>query len=81
MCRWCYKSLRIYSNFVNSAIKFLNLNKKNVVLIGDQLETDILAANNAKISSILVNTGVKNLNNKIKATISVNSLMELPISK
>ena len=69
------------SYFVNNAIHYLKLQKKNVILIGDQLETDILAANNAKINSILVNTGVKNKNKKIKPTISVNSLMELPISK
>lgn len=67
--------------FVNSAIQYLKLNKANVVLIGDQLETDILAANNAKIFSVLVTTGVKNTNKRIKPTISVNSLMELPISK
>ena len=67
--------------FVNNAIKHLRINKKNVVLIGDQLETDILAANNAKIFSILVTTGVKNINKKIKPSLKVNSLMELPISK
>ena len=67
--------------FVNSAIQFLKLKKKNIILIGDQLETDILAANNAKISSVLVNTGVANKNKKIKFSVCVNSLMELPISK
>ena len=67
--------------FVNSAIEYLELKKKNVILIGDQLETDILAANNAKIFSVLVTTGVKNINKKIKPTITVNSLLDLPISK
>ena len=33
-------------------------------MIGDQLETDILAANKAKISSVLVTTGVKNIDMK-----------------
>ena len=69
------------SYFVDTAIKFLNLRKKNIILIGDQLETDILAANNAKISSVLVTTGVKNQNKTIKSSIIVKSLMDLPISK
>jgi 4-nitrophenyl phosphatase len=67
--------------FVNSAIQYLKLDKKNVILIGDQLETDILAANDSKIPSILVSTGVKNINKKIKPSMIVNSLMRLPISK
>ena len=69
------------SYFVNTAIRYLGLNKKNVILIGDQLETDILAANNSNITSVLVKTGVKNNNKKIKPSLSVNSLMELPISR
>jgi len=69
------------SYFVNTAIKFLNLNKKNIILIGDQLETDILAANNANINSVLVTTGVQNNNKIIKSSIIVKSLMNLPISK
>ena len=48
------------SYLVNKAIQYLKLKKKNVVLVGDQLETDILSANNAQIPSILVTTGVKN---------------------
>ena len=50
----CFYVGKPNSYFVKSAIKYLQLNKKNIVLIGDQLETDILAANNTKISSILV---------------------------
>ena len=67
-------------DFVLKAVKYLNMKKNNIVLIGDQLETDIVAANKSNIYSILVNTGVKNTNKKIKPTKIVNSLMELPIS-
>ena len=66
--------------FVNSAIKYIGLKKKNIILIGDQLETDILSAINTNLKSVLVKTGVKNLNTNIKATITVDSLMELPLS-
>ena len=69
------------SYFVKTAIKYLRLEKKNVILIGDQLETDILAANNTNIFSILVSTGLTNTNKIIKPSLTVNSLMELPISK
>jgi 4-nitrophenyl phosphatase len=61
--------------FVNTAVRYLGLEKKNVILIGDQLETDILAANNSNIASILINTGVENKNKKIKPSLSINSLM------
>ena len=69
------------SYFVKTAIQYLRLEKKNIILIGDQLETDILAANNTKILSILVSTGLTNTNKIIKPSLTVNSLMELPISK
>ena len=67
--------------FVNKAINYLNLDKSEVLLIGDQLETDILGANKAQIPSVLVTTGIKNINKKIKPTFIINSLLELPISR
>lgn len=38
----------------NKAIKIMNLNKNEVIFIGDQIFTDILGANRAGIASILV---------------------------
>ena len=38
----------------NKAIKIMNLNKNEVVFIGDQIFTDILGANRAGIANILV---------------------------
>ena len=67
--------------FVSKAVKYLKVKKNNIIFIGDQLETDILAANKSKIYSILVKTGVENTNNKIKPKLIINSLMELPSSK
>jgi len=67
-------------DFVLKAVKYLNIKRNNIVFIGDQLETDIIAANQCNIYSILVNTGLKNTNKKIKPNLIVNSLMELPIS-
>ena len=67
--------------FVKNAVRYLNFNTNNIVLIGDQLETDILAANKAKIFSVLVKTGIKNNNKMIKPNLVINSLMNLPLSK
>ena len=67
--------------FVKNAVRYLNFNTNNIVLIGDQLETDILAANKARIFSVLVKTGIKNNNKIIKPNLVINSLMNLPLSK
>jgi HAD superfamily hydrolase (TIGR01450 family) len=45
-----------YSPIFNEAIK--RTGSKNVVMIGDQLETDILGANRAGIDSAVVSTGI-----------------------
>ena len=57
----------------------MKLTKENVVLVGDQLETDILAAKNFKMKSILVETGVPNTSKKIKATLKLKNLRNLLI--
>ena len=55
----------------------MKLNKENVVLVGDQLETDIQAAKNFKMKSILVETGVPNTSKKIKASLKLKNLNNL----
>jgi len=40
--------------FIKKALKIMDLNRENVVLIGDQLFTDVTAAKRAKIKAILV---------------------------
>ena len=62
---------------IKEALKIMKLNKKNVVLVGDQLETDILAAKNFNMKSILVETGVPNNSKKIKASLKLKSLKNL----
>ena len=57
----------------------MRLNRENVVLVGDQLETDILAAKNYKMKSILVETGVPNTAKKIKASLKLKNLSHLII--
>jgi ribonucleotide monophosphatase NagD (HAD superfamily) len=57
----------------------MRLNRDNVVLVGDQLETDILAAKNYKMKSILVETGVPNNTKKIKASLKLKNLGHLII--
>tara|TARA_B100001121_G_scaffold306530_1_gene326199 strand:+ start:255 stop:1034 length:780 start_codon:yes stop_codon:yes gene_type:complete len=64
---------------IKEALKVMKLKKENVVLIGDQLETDILAAKNFKMKSILVETGVPNISKKIKATLKLKNLGNLLI--
>ncbi len=39
---------------INKIIKKLSIKRENVIFVGDQLLTDVYAANNAKIRSILV---------------------------
>jgi 4-nitrophenyl phosphatase len=64
---------------IKEALKVMRLNRDNVVLVGDQLETDILAAKNYKMKSILVETGVPNNTKKIKASLKLKNLGHLII--
>tara|TARA_B100001057_G_scaffold492339_1_gene584533 strand:+ start:8934 stop:9713 length:780 start_codon:yes stop_codon:yes gene_type:complete len=64
---------------IKEALKVMRLNRENVVLVGDQLETDILAAKNYKMKSILVETGVPNTAKKIKASLKLKNLSHLII--
>ena len=64
---------------IKEALKVMRLNRDNVVLVGDQLETDILAAKNYKMKSILVETGVPNTAKKIKASLKLKNLSHLII--
>ena len=64
---------------IKEALKIMKLSKEKVILVGDQLETDILAAKNFKMKSILVETGVPNTSKKIKATLKLKDLKKLII--
>lgn len=64
---------------IKEALKIMKLNRDNVVLVGDQLETDILAAKNYKMKSVLVETGVPNTTKKIKASLKIKNLDYLNI--
>ena len=64
---------------IKEALKIMKLSKEKVILVGDQLETDILAAKNFKMKSILVETGVPNTSKKIKATLKLKDLKNLII--
>ncbi|MDN6640523.1 MAG: YqeG family HAD IIIA-type phosphatase [Tetragenococcus sp.] len=48
------RALKPFSFGINKACKQLNVNKREVVMVGDQLMTDIKAANSAGVESILV---------------------------
>lgn len=48
------RALKPLGRGINVALKRYKLNKDEVILVGDQLMTDILAANHTKIRSILV---------------------------
>ena len=64
---------------IKEALQIMKLNKENVVLVGDQLETDIQAAKNFKMKSILVETGVPNTSKKIKASLKLKNLNNLKL--
>lgn len=51
----CGKPSRV---IMEGALNVLNLRADQCVMIGDNLQTDILAANNAQITSLLIETGV-----------------------
>lgn len=62
---------------INRALKKLNISKRNAIIIGDQIFTDILGANLLGIKSILVNPFEKNQTIFLK----LKRLFEKPIRK
>ncbi len=48
------RALKPLTRGINEALKRYDLEKSEAVLVGDQLMTDVMAANNAGIRSILV---------------------------
>ena len=62
---------------INQAVKQLKLDKTEVVMVGDQLMTDVWAANNANVRSILV----KPLLETDQWNTRVNRFIEKPVKK
>ncbi len=62
--------------FVDQALAIAGVERKEAILIGDNLETDILAAKNAGIHSVLVESGVPFAGNFVPE-IKVHNLKEL----
>ncbi|MBT4354555.1 MAG: TIGR01459 family HAD-type hydrolase [Rhodospirillaceae bacterium] len=54
-----------------------NFDKKKVIMIGDNLETDIIGADSIGIDSVLIASGVHQLSDSIKNSISSNRLLNL----
>lgn len=70
-----------FSVIFEEALKYANVLKENVVMIGDNLETDILLGKNAGVDTILVTTGVHDMSDcfklKIQPTYIVDDLSRL----
>ena len=62
---------------INCALKKLNISKRNAIIIGDQIFTDILGANLLGIKSVLVNPFEKNQTIFLK----LKRLFEIPVRK
>ncbi len=65
---------------MNEILNKLNLPKDQILLVGDRLETDILMGNNFNIDTVLVSTGVKNVEKKflnIQPKYVLNSVYDL----
>lgn len=69
-----YDSAKPSSKKINEAIDRLGLKKSEVVIVGDQLFTDIWAGNNSDILSIFVDR----INNKESFFIKLKRLLEIP---
>lgn len=50
-----------HNAIVEGALRYAKVNKEDVVIVGDNLETDILCGNNAGIETVFVTTGVHNM--------------------
>jgi len=66
--------------FAELAVKENNLNKDEIILVGDRLNTDILFAKNAGIKSVMVLTGVSKREDikEIKPDYVIESIRDLP---
>ena len=72
-----YNSFKPRTHVIESALGVMNIKRKNAVLIGDQLFTDILAANRANIKAFLV----KPVGTKSTIFIKIKRYIERKISK
>lgn len=72
-----YLSLKPLPFGFNRAKKLLNKNKKNILVVGDQIFTDILGANLASMKSILLDADSSNDSLGLK----IRRLFEKPIKK
>src|SRR5207247_4524406 len=60
------------------ALQKANCDKRDAVMIGDQLETDIVGARNAGVDSVLVLTGVdKGVGGRIKPSSTLRNIDDL----
>lgn len=50
-----------HSAIIEGALRYAKVAKEDVVIVGDNLETDILCGNNAGIETVFVTTGVHNM--------------------
>ena len=66
-----------FAKKINREINRRNLSKDDVMLVGDQLMTDVIAAKNAKIRSVLTEKIVK----EDQWTTHINRLFDRPIRK
>ena len=67
-----------YTNVFERCLEFVdNFDKKKVIMIGDNLETDIIGADSIGIDSVLIASGVHQLSDSIKNSISSNRLLNL----
>ncbi len=54
---------------IEGALRYAGVNKEDVIILGDNLETDIICGINAGIDTILVTTGVNNMEDCYKLNI------------
>ena len=68
-------------NFFNLAVKDLNINNENILMIGDDISSDIEGSINANLKAIQVKTGKfqeNDLKNPTQPHYRINSITELP---
>ena len=68
-------------NFFNLAVKDLNINNENILMIGDDISSDIEGSINANLKAIQVKTGKfqeKDLKYPTQPNYRLNSITELP---
>lgn len=73
------------SIIVDQAIKLLGLSKEDILMVGDNYHTDIMAGINANIDTLLVHTGVTTkedlLEYSVQPTYTTNSLSDWSVNK